>query len=175
VSDERTAQAPDAAEGTTQPGGGAGPATVGDVLARVDRSWRAFRALVAAYPRERIDEPIARGWTRKHMLAHVAAWHDLSTTRLLGLAKTGEPQPLGDDVDAFNARVARAAVGRTSGEVVDSLDASFSRLRRQIAQLTDDQLAAHGGWAIELIAGNTYDHYDEHLADVRPADLSSSA
>ena len=149
--------------------------TVEETLERVDRYWRAFRVLVARYPRERIDEPIGRSWTRKQMLAHLAAWHDLSTQRLLDFQKTGRPQPLADEIDKFNARVARVAVGRTSGEVVDALDASFNRLRRQISQLSDEQLAADDGWAAEVIAGNTYDHYDEHAADVQPPDLSSAS
>jgi hypothetical protein len=143
------------------------------VLARADAYWRAFRALAARYPLQHIDEPLTREWTRKQMLAHVAAWHDLTSERLLAFTKSGAVQPLTVAIDSFNARVARAAVGRTSGEVLGSLDASFSRLRRQVAQLTDEQLAAHDGWARQVIAANTYDHYEEHAADLQP-DLSSA-
>ena len=43
---------------------------------------------------------------------------------------------------------------------------TFNRLRRQLGRLTDQQLVADDGWAAAIIAGNTYDHYDEHAADV---------
>ena len=46
------------------------------------------------------------------------------------------------------------------------LQESFRRLRRQIAQLTDEHLAAADAWAARTIAGNTYGHYQEHAADV---------
>jgi hypothetical protein len=150
------------------------PRTVADTLAQVDTYWHAFQALALRFPRTRIDEPLGRSWTRKQMLAHVAAWHDRTTDRLLAFVKSGAIQPLADEVDTFNARVARAAIGRTSGEVVGALEASFNRLRRQIDQLTDEQLRAHDGWAAAIIAGNTYDHYDEHAADLHPAGLSSA-
>jgi hypothetical protein len=79
---------------------------------------------------------------------------------------TGKSVPLTEDEDAINARTARQAVGRTAGEVLTDMDISFNRLRRQIARLTDDQVAAHDGWAAHVIAGNTYEHYAEHMADV---------
>ena len=68
--------------------------------------------------------------------------------------------------DAFNARVARQAIGRTGGEVLTEMEMTFNRLRRQLARLTDEQLAADDGWAAAMIAGNTYGHYEEHWADV---------
>jgi hypothetical protein len=139
---------------------------VSATLDRLDSSWRAFRQLVTRFPLQRIDEPLDRGWTRKQMLAHVAAWHDKTTDRLLGFTKTGATQPIADETDTFNARVARAAIGRTSGEVVGALDASFSRLRRQVALLTDEQLRIDDGWAVSVIASNTYGHYPEHEADL---------
>ncbi len=145
------------------------PLTTADTLDMVDQSFTAFWRQVTAYPPERMDEPVTKGtWTRKQMLAHVAGWHDMTTERLLGLAKNGERRALNQSDDATNARFARLAVGRTAGEVVQSVEASSRRLRRQIEMLTDEQLAAHGGWAARVIAANTYQHYAEHLPDLEP-------
>jgi hypothetical protein len=151
------------------------PQSVAAMLAHIDGAWHAFWSLAVAFPTERMDEAIGRGWTRKQMLAHVAAWHDSATERLLALAATGERRPA-DPVDVFNARVARVAAGRTSGEVLNSADASLRRLRRQIEMLDDERLAADRGWAAGLIAANTYEHWREHEADLHPppGDLSSS-
>ena len=66
----------------------------------------------------------------------------------------------------FNAAVARQAVGKTSGEVLKDLDATFNRLRRQLARMTDAQLENNDWCAAWVIGGNTYGHYAEHWADI---------
>jgi hypothetical protein len=148
------------------------PATVRATLARVDGAWWQFRAATARYPSERMNERLGGGsetsWTRKQMLAHVTAWHDLTADRINRFLATGKPENRreADEPDAFNARVARQAVGRTAGEIIEELDMSFSRLHRHLERMTDAQLVAHDGWAAHVIAGNTYDHYAEHMADL---------
>jgi hypothetical protein len=100
------------------------------------------------------------------MLAHIGTWHDLTVDRLSRFAESGEPVELNDETDVINARSARASEGRTTGEILLTIDDSYRRLRRQVGLLTDAQLLAHEGWAVAVIAGNTYDHYGEHLADL---------
>ena len=140
--------------------------TVTATLARIDEAWTAFRDHVHGVPGERLELRIGDGWTRKQMLAHISAWHDLTTDRLAVLLETGEPAADPDAEDVVNARAARAAVGRTTGEILIGMDDSYRRLRREVSRLTDEQLAAHDGWAAAIIAGNTHEHYAEHLADL---------
>ncbi len=141
--------------------------TVREVLARMDRGWADFSARLHALPVELLDGRLGEdAWTRKQMLAHVAVWHDLTVDRLGEFAETGRPAELDEDGDAINARAARAAVGRTSGEVLLTLDESYRRLRREVARLTNEQLAAHGSWAASVISANTDRHYAEHAVDL---------
>lgn len=141
--------------------------TVRDVLAYMDDGWHDFQAHVHALPGEKLEARLGEGaWTRKQMLAHISTWHELTVERLSGLVASGEPPELGEDEDAINARAARAAVGRTSGEVVQAMQDSYGRLRREVARLTDAQLVDHDGFAAAMIAGNSYGHYREHLADL---------
>jgi hypothetical protein len=143
------------------------PTTVSETLRRVEESWRAFHGAVARFPAERMDERLTEhGWTRKQMLAHVAAWHELTADRLLKFINTGEPAEFDQETDKFNATVARRAVGKTAGEILGDTEATFNRLRRQVERLTDRQLQANDAWAAWVIHGNTYGHYDEHWADV---------
>ena len=143
------------------------PATTRETLAVVDRAWGRFRAAAASFPSERMDERLTeKGWTRKQMLAHIAAWHETTTDRLGKMIATGKPVDAPGDEDAFNARVARQAVGRTAGEILKEMEMTFNRLRRRIAQLEDEQLVAADGWAAHAVAANTYEHYEEHAADV---------
>jgi len=142
------------------------PQTLSEMFALVDDGWRQFLRSASAFPNERMDERLNDGWTRKQMLAHISAWHDLTHDRLGKLILTGEAAAFTDSADAFNARVARQAIGRTAGETLKEMEMTFNRLRRQLGRLTDEQLSADSGWAARVIAANTYEHYEEHRGDV---------
>jgi hypothetical protein len=143
------------------------PQTVREALNLVDAGWVAFRDSAARFPGERMDEHLGEGgWTRKQMLAHIAAWHDLTTDRLARFALSGKPAQVDGDDDKINARVARQAVGKTAGEILKDMEATFNKLRRRLQSMTDQQLTEHGGWAASIVAGNTYGHYAEHIADI---------
>ena len=43
---------------------------------------------------------------------------------------------------------------------------SYRRLRREVARLSNEQLAAHDSWAAAVISGNTDRHYAEHAVDL---------
>jgi hypothetical protein len=122
---------------------------------------------VQALAGPQVEEHLGQGsWTRKQMLAHISTWHDRTVEALSRLTETGELPGTPEDTDAINARAARAAIGRTTGEVLFALDDSYRLVRRAVARLADAQLTGHDGWATAMIAGNTYDHYTEHLADL---------
>ena len=145
---------------------------VRNTLRRMDEGWATFSERVSALRGEQLTTWLGEGaWTRKQMLAHITTWHELTTERMLRFAESGEPVGLpGDEPeDSINARVARASEGRTTGEVVLAMTDSHRRLRRAVAAMTDDQLAAHDGWASAVIAGNSFGHYEEHLPDLDPS------
>ncbi|MEX2547383.1 MAG: DinB family protein [Chloroflexota bacterium] len=146
--------------------GSEAPQTLREIVARAEDGWRQFRAAAGAFPSERMDERLGDGWTRKQMLAHITAWHDMAHDRLGKMIMSGRPEPSVDDADAFNARIARQAIGRTAGEILKEMEMTFNRLRRQLGRLNEEQLVANDGWAATVIAANTYEHYEEHWADV---------
>ncbi len=149
---------------------------VRNTLRRMDEGWAAFSDKVNALRSEQLTIRLGDGaWTRKQMLAHITTWHELTTDRLLRFGESGQPVGLPGDEgeDSINARTARASDGRTTGEIVLAMTDTHRRLRRTVAALTDEQLAAHDGWAAAVIAGNSFDHYAEHLADLDPAAGSS--
>jgi len=143
------------------------PETLRETLRRVDAGWAAFHAAAARFPSERMDEHLTEdGWTRKQMLAHIATWHDLTHDRLGKLIMSGKTATLDEATDAINARAARTAIGKTAGEIVKDNEATFNRLRRQLQRMSDDLLRRDRGWAAQVIASNTYEHYAEHMADL---------
>jgi hypothetical protein len=142
--------------------------TLSDTLTRMDDAWAGFHDGVQRLPSEQLELRLGQGaWTRKQMLAHIGTWHELTLERLARFEDSGEPAEPPEDEDVVNARSARAAEGRPTGEVLLGMAESYRRLRRQVARLSDAQLAAHDGWAAAIIAGNTYDHYSDHLDDLR--------
>lgn len=145
------------------------PLTMREMFARVEPAYQAFRDAAYSYPAEHMNDRIGEeGWTRKQMLAHVAAWHDLTTDRLIKAGMTGQPVMLDRDQEQINAAAARVAIGKTAGEVLKDVESTYARLRRQMLRMTDADLRLGEGWAAERIAGNTYDHYEEHMADLAP-------
>jgi hypothetical protein len=153
----------------------ANPPTVTELLSRMDAGWTEFGGKMHATPNELLEEKLGAGaWTRKQMLAHITTWHDLTIDRLGRFMDSGEPPDLDEHEDDINARAARAATGRTTGEIVQGVEDSYRRLHRQVARLTDEQLAAHEWWALSIVVGNTFGHYENHTADLEPSPVTSS-
>ena len=151
--------------------------TVREALSRMDAGWAEFSGMMKSMPNEQLEERLGDdAWTRKQMLAHISTWHDMTVDRLGRFMDSGEPSDLDEHEDAINARAARAATGRTTGEIVQGVEDSYRRLHRQVSRLTDAQLVDHDGFATAIIAGNSYGHYRLHLADIGgPADRDPNA
>ena len=148
----------------------ANPPTVTELLSKMDAGWTEFHGRMQAMPNERLEEKLETGaWTRKQMLAHIGTWHELTMDRLSRFMDSGEPPGLDEQEDEINARAARAAIGRTTGEIVQGVEDSYRKLHRQVARLTDEQLEAHDWWALSITVGNTFGHYEEHENDLQPA------
>jgi hypothetical protein len=152
------------------------PGTSRELLARVDDAWRPFREAVRGIGRARMIEPTGAGWTYRDLLAHVAAWHDLTTRRLRKFRETGTFPGPGDeaslglpefrDADDFNARVVTSHRLVGAEALVDELDTAFRSLRSELAKLSDEQIHANRDWVIAIVSGNTFGHYAEHAKEV---------
>ena len=157
-----------------------------ELLARMRAAWEPFRARVAGADRRALEGHTPAGWTYKEMLAHVAAWHDLTARRLTVFHETGETEPptgplasrvfeeLGfspEDCDVlmkewhfdrFNAAVVNAARSRDLVDVLGHLDRSFDAATGAVARLSDQEVARQieeGRSFVEaVVAGNTFDH-----------------
>jgi hypothetical protein len=148
--------------------------TSAELLAKVDEGWQAFREEVRSIGRA-MDEPTGGGWTYRDLIAHFAAWQDLTARRLRRMRETGtypgaaDPalgvQPFKND-DEFNARVTAGHRLVGAEALLDELDAAYRAVRTEIAKLTDDQINANDGFAVAIVRGNTWGHYEEHAAEL---------
>jgi len=150
--------------------------TGAELLRQVDAGWRAFREAVRGVGRARMNEPTGSGWTYRDLLAHVAAWHDLTTRRLRKFRETGTFPGPGDEVslglpafrdaDDFNAAVMASHRLVGAEALTDELDTTFRALRGELSLLTDEQVHANDGRVIAVVTGNTFGHYLEHATEV---------
>ncbi len=146
------------------------------LLERVDAGWKPFRDAIRALGRARINDATSVGWTYRDLIAHVAAWEDLTARRLQLYRETGErtyPENA-RDTDAFNARVSESHRLVGAEALVDELDTAHRRLVEAIRQLSDEQVAAEvqptafgpEPWVVAVVTGNSFGHYAEHAGEV---------
>ncbi len=147
------------------------------LLARMDDGWRPFRDRVRGIGRSRMDERTPAGWTYRDLIAHVAAWEQLTARRLATFRDTGDqtlPAAAGD-VDAFNERVVEAHRLVGAEALTDELDTAHRALVREVTALSDEQVSRDvrdtpwgpAGWVVTIVAGNSYGHYEEHEEELR--------
>ena len=108
------------------------------------------------------------GWTVKDALAHLTWWEHYTLRRLNGappLLQDGDDG--GTTVDGTNKRVYEENQQKSLHDVLAEFREAFQQLRAAVEALPDDRLADENTQG--LIAGNTYDHYDEHLQTIRAA------
>jgi hypothetical protein len=125
-----------------------------------DRGWR---ELFARLDRLSDDDWLRPGandeWTPKDLLAHVAAWHAMTTDRLEAQRTTGQ-RPKLPDIDEFNRRQHEENRDLSLREVRAMSGASRHRFREEVALLSDDP----GDDLSQMIASNAEGHYEDHYA-----------
>jgi hypothetical protein len=149
----------------------------------MDAVWKDFREAVAALPPS-FDAASSSGWTVKEMLAHVAFWDETVQPFVDGMFRDRgwEPQESwhgGDPFDAsagwpaadvHNSREATWARRNSPTAVLERLDRAHERALALVEGLAPDEVADERYQ--EFIASNTFDHYREHLAELRSAGLA---
>jgi hypothetical protein len=132
-----------------------------NAVERVEASWEQLLAAVDGIADERMSEPgVAGDWSVKDVLAHVAYWEG----RAIGIVErklTGEPDPPGGglDFEAVNQNVYAERANWTIAQMLDEFHGTHQRFMAALRQFPDIDTDA--------IEGNTFEHYDEHAADIR--------
>lgn len=156
--------------------------TVPNVLNRIHDSWTRFHDYVASVSPERLTGPKdAAGWSAADHLYHIAAWSD-SVLALLNGQSRAAAVGLDEATWAQGYEVINAALQVRSREmpleaVLAALNQSHERMVAKIKTLADADLQRPYRYflpdsdreqpVINWIAGDTFDHYDEHLPWIR--------
>jgi hypothetical protein len=141
---------------------GADPQNPRELDDRIERSWQAWVDAVAGIPDERLGEPSVGVWSTKDLLGHVAFWEDWAVAycqRLLA----GEPEPA-EESDTVGEDQVEERKHASAAEQKRYRDDAHTRLMAFVATIRDDNPVFPR--LVEALAGETYDHYDEHTAQV---------
>jgi len=150
------------------------------VVESIERSWEELNSLVDSLGPAGLMVAGSDGWAVKDHLIHIAAWEH----SLLALLESGDRhQAMGvgrdvDETDAINAAVWAMHRDKTPEQALDYFHQTHALLLKQLRTMGDDDLrlpynhyqpkeprdANDNRPALDWVAGNTYEHYAEHVA-----------
>jgi hypothetical protein len=147
-----------------------------EVIRTARSDWEALLAEVSA---ARLTEPGVEGdWSMKDIIAHIT-YYESWVVDCLTAIQHGGPLPQleskGLDIDQRNAIVYARNRGRPLAEVLRDSQTSFNQSVDLVQRLRDEDLydpeftrQYSVEWTLhDLIEGDTYEHYRDHMASVR--------
>jgi hypothetical protein len=137
-----------------------------ELLAKIEHVYVASRAVLEALPAERWDEQLPAGWTLKEMVGHLAYWEDTVPQFVVSI-RAGAARESAGSVAEQNARAAAAVRDLSRDEVLKRWQEAHARVTEMVRSLNDDELASER--LVEKLAGDTFDHYPDHFADLGAA------
>jgi hypothetical protein len=154
--------------------------TTSEVLRRIDAGWNKLQAFLAPLSEEQLTVPAdPAGWTPKDHLAHLTDWEDSMIALFEGKSRyqhiglTLEEWQSGD-YDKINEVLRQKHINKSWSEVRQMMTDVHTRLVGLIRALPEDGVqrpynsfdpsATYDAPILERITGNTYEHYDEHIA-----------
>jgi len=138
--------------------------SVEETRQKIEAGWGAWLETLRGIPDDRLTEPGACGaWSVKDLIGHVAFW-DADAIQDVGAHLGGIPRAE-EDVDALNAHVAAANAARGVEELRAEMEWTHAAAVALLAALAPDDPRARA--ACREIAVDTWEHYDEHAAQVR--------
>jgi len=132
-----------------------------EMLAREETAWRTFVDAVEALPEDRRDEPgVVPGWSAKDLAWHNGYWVGYVADVLEAIAGGADGLP-DQDWDALNEQVILDGRAMSWEEIWSRSAENRARARAALGSLPEVTPTA-----IEEFSGETYEHYEEHAAEV---------
>ena len=152
--------------------------TIANLQRRIDYGWNTLHTFLESLtPAQRAELTDAAGWTVKDHTIHLSLWEG----RLIGLltrqkfpeAMSVPAEIWAQDDDAINAYLRAQHLDRSWEDVLDALHTSHATVLSEIALMSDADLlrplseydldSERSTPIINLIVGNTFGHYADHL------------
>ncbi len=132
-----------------------------DILQDISKSWLELVKAIRPMTSEQMETPDRVGeWSIKDIMAHITFWES-RLIHNIGILEQGGTPPSTDDFERLN----REDVTRSRKASLDDVKAQFDETHDQVMAMLENTSVL----SRELVAESTYEHYDEHLADIRKA------
>jgi hypothetical protein len=135
------------------------------LLTRLDKAWRAFKASYAGLSDSQLTERGVTGaWSVRDILAHVTTWEEEALKHLPFILKGGKPPRYSvtyGGIDAFNAQMTEQKRELPLSEVLRQLDDTHRRLIDLIQSAPEDEFTRETRFRHRLRL-DTYSHYPKH-------------
>ena len=127
-----------------------------EIVGNIDRSWANWTAALDGIPQELTSEPGVCGYfSIKDLIGHVAFWDEKDLERAQKLARGEHVEP--NDWQAMNDQEYEAHKN-------DTLEAQTARMVDAHARLSSEVATFEN--LDDLKLSDTWEHYDEHRAEV---------
>jgi hypothetical protein len=155
------------------------PADKATLLDEIRTQFAALEEILAPLDKARMTtEGVIPDWSIKDMLAHIASWHHRLLVWLHAALRNEEPSISGpnsvEEMDALNAQFYLENKSRSLTEVLTDLRTTHQQILDIIQAMPEEELFKPGrfAWAEgeplwRVIAGDTYEHYQEHQKQIQ--------
>ena len=154
-----------------------------DKITLLDRMHKGFEELdtllISFTPEQMTAEGVNGEWTIKDVLMHLTAWEQRVLERFQAVAANSEPASpaasTDEDVNQLNERFFQENRERALADVLADYHAAYQRMVNEVENAEDADLFQVGKFSWlgsdtalwELVAGNTYEHIQEHIGSIR--------
>ena len=147
-----------------------------ELLGNMQAGYNTFEALLVGLNETQMTTPGVNGvWTVKDNLAHLTAWHLRQLDLLQGVRQGKEPGirlVQDSSVDEINDQFYQENKDRPLAEVLAAFRSSYQDVLADVQAMTDEELNKPISWLDDRpiwlwVAGNTYEHYEEHGGFIR--------
>jgi hypothetical protein len=151
--------------------------TKDELIQKIESEWNSLQSSLDGLTEEQMHQPGVVGeWTIKDILAHITAWQTRLITTLFKAEKGFTPDTTegGKTVDQINEKFYRELKDRPFDQVWDDLDSSYHQVLSRLEVWKEKDLFdpnrfkwMKGEPFAAYIAGDSYEHYAEHAAQIR--------
>jgi hypothetical protein len=156
------------------------PTTMAELRERIGSSYDALEQTIAQLSDAQLTAPIDGSWSAKDLLAHIAAWEQVTIHFHVGDRSFEEVTQLTSvpyattSVDQINEAFYERDQAIPLAQVLQSFRNSHQELLAMLDGMSEADLfkpytpnGRSGGQLIEWIIGDSYEHYDEHRATMQ--------
>jgi hypothetical protein len=152
------------------------------LLERARSEYAALEQTIGQLSEAQLTAPIDGSWSAKDILAHIAAWQQILLEFHIGRRPFKEAAPgiaanyETDGVETINEALYQRDRERPLAEVLDTFRRTHQQTLATIESMSEADLfrsytppgrdPSDGGQLINWIAGDTYEHYEEHRATI---------